>query len=306
MSDSFVQHTDPLAGCSRGISGLAPFVRIVHDFSVGTRLELPPRRITDHALLYVQHGNGEIRGPDGTAPFAPGTVMIVPPWVEHGFLLTDASHIRMLNAHFDPVWEPGSVGVHWEQDPRRRRRAQPPRSRGLFPDRVVAHPTSVPASYESRFAAMLRRFPAADAAGSLELRAAAIELIAWLLRDLSHASEAGTDPDDDAHDDAPLERVRDYLDHARGGVSLADLERVSGIGRTRLCARFRRRYGLTPIAWMRLARIERAKAELAYAGLTVKAVAERAGFVNVHHFTRVFTRLAGQPPATFQRRFTRG
>jgi AraC-like DNA-binding protein len=46
-------------------------------------------------------------------------------------------------------------------------------------------------------------------------------------------------------------------------------------------------------------RIERAKADLAWGSLPVKAVAKRAGFATVQHFTRVFAELVGETPAAY-------
>ncbi|MBA3685313.1 MAG: helix-turn-helix transcriptional regulator [Planctomycetes bacterium] len=276
------------------LAALAPYLRLVHDFAAGPEFQLRQRCINDHALLYVRRGRGELITREGASALAPGVLILVPPDRDHAFTLGDRAGVHLLNLHLDPLPRPDSPRVRWDQDPRRPRR-QSASSFTLFGARVLALPLTSPAVYEARFAALSRRWPASDPAGGLEARAAALDLLASALREL-HGGTA------ELADEPALAKVREYLDAAVGRVGLRDLERVAAIGRTRLCAGFRRRYGLTPLAYLRTARIERSKADLVYAGLPVKAAAQRAGFASVHAFSKVFTRLVGEPPARFQRR----
>ena len=291
------QREDPLLDQAPALSGCAPFMRIVHDCRTGPRFVLKTRRIRDHAFLYVRRGVGELTSGRARQLLGPGSLIMVPPGPDHAFDLSDAEGVQMFNCHFDPVWQADSALVEHQFDPQRPDRRSPMPG-GLFASRVIVHQVGIPAAYEARFLAMARRFPAIDAMGALELRAAAIEHIAWTLRDLSGRTVI-------EDDDTALQRARRRLDEAPGPIGLAELEKVAGMGRTRLCAAFRRRFGLSPIDYQRHSRIERAKADLVSADLPVKAVAARGGFASIHHFTKVFTRLVGEPPAAYQRRINR-
>ena len=49
-------------------------------------------------------------------------------------------------------------------------------------------------------------------------------------------------------------------------------------------------------------RVERAKKMIRYSDYELKRIAELSGFTTIHHFTRVFTRIAGASPARWRDR----
>ncbi|GDY12050.1 hypothetical protein LBMAG53_09280 [Planctomycetota bacterium] len=277
---------DPIAGC-------APFVRLVHDFQAGQIFHLPARRINDHALLYIHRGEGTLQTDGRDQAVGPGTVLVVPPDREHAFSLKELSGVNLLNVHYDPAQRADSTAVHWHQDARRPR---PPGAPGPLPaDQVHVLTVHPPAAYVAAFRRLARTWPAAAGSDLLVQRASMLELLAVVLR---RFGSGGSLPAPDPH----LERARRHLDDANGPVRLEDVAAVAHLGRSAFAAAFTRHYGLAPMAYRRRSRIERAKADLQWGGMTVKAAARRAGFANVQHFTRVFSRLVGEPPAAFAAR----
>lgn len=272
------------------LTACAPHVRLVHDFEPGPSFELPPRRINDHALLYVRRGRGILRCAGGRElPLEPRTLMLVPPDAEHGFLLRDPERVHLLNIHYDPVVRDDSSRVHYHQDPTDPRPAAPtgPLPAGAT---VEVQAMAEPQRYEGAFRRLPRVFPAGDAIRSLTLRAAMIDLIATVLD--------GRGPRRPIPG-ADLERARRQLEEAPGRLTVDDAARVARMGRSAFAAAFRLHYGATPMDHRRRSRIERAKADLAWGSQPVKAVARRAGFATVQHFTRVFTELVGETPAAY-------
>ena len=83
-------------------------------------------------------------------------------------------------------------------------------------------------------------------------------------------------------------------------VSLAELAGVAGLSRFELIRRFRQQNGLTPHAFQRDLRIDRARAMLGD-GVPVAAVAAVCGFADQSHLTRVFKRLVGVTPGAYAR-----
>jgi AraC-like DNA-binding protein len=63
---------------------------------------------------------------------------------------------------------------------------------------------------------------------------------------------------------------------------------------------FKDAYGLTPHAYHLNLRVNEAKARLRMDG-DLATVALDAGFCDQSHFTRVFTRCVGMPPAAYQK-----
>jgi len=83
-------------------------------------------------------------------------------------------------------------------------------------------------------------------------------------------------------------------------VSLAELAGVAGLSRFELLRRFRQQNGLTPHAFQRDRRIDRARAMLG-AGEPPAAVAAACGFADQPHLSRVFKRLVGVTPGAYAR-----
>lgn len=65
---------------------------------------------------------------------------------------------------------------------------------------------------------------------------------------------------------------------------------------------FRAYLGHTPAQYVLERRIAAATQELAFTGASLEQIAERLGFANRFHLTRMFTRRMGVPPAAYRRR----
>jgi AraC-like DNA-binding protein len=78
---------------------------------------------------------------------------------------------------------------------------------------------------------------------------------------------------------------------------------VAGLSRFELIRRFRRQNGLTPHAFQRDLRIDRARAMLGD-GVPVAAVAAACGFADQPHLSRMFKLLVGVPPGAYARAVT--
>ena len=279
---------DPIAVC-------APYVRLVHDYLPGPTMTLLPRRICDHALLYVQRGYGHLIADGHERPLEPGSLIVVPPDAEHAFQLADPSGINLLNIHYDPVMRADSaLIVQWDLDPDRPRKGMTPGP--LFPGHgVMVVPIHPPSGYVAAFRRLGQSWPKVQGADLLSQRAAMLDLLAVVLR-AGGAANVRPVPT------PQLERARRYLEEANGTVRLEEAARRAGLGRSAFAEAFLRHFGLSPMAYRRRSRIERAKADLVWGGMTVKAVSRQAGFASVQHFSRVFARLVGEPPAAFGRR----
>ena len=96
-------------------------------------------------------------------------------------------------------------------------------------------------------------------------------------------------------------RARAYIDELGcEEIPLAVLARHAGLTSSRLSQAFRRELGVTPHAYQRAVRIERAK-RLLRAGGSPAAVAADAGFYDQAHLTHSFRRLVGVTPARYAR-----
>ncbi len=84
-------------------------------------------------------------------------------------------------------------------------------------------------------------------------------------------------------------------------VTVSQLARAANMHPTAFIRRFRSETGITPHAWQVRARIEQSCLALERGDESLEAIADRFGFCDRNHFTRVFTRLRGIGPGAYRR-----
>ena len=94
-------------------------------------------------------------------------------------------------------------------------------------------------------------------------------------------------------------------DLGRESLDLPRLARIAGLSPSRFHAVFRSAFGVAPSRWLQERRLARARELLAGSDLPVHQVAEQAGFNDPFHFSRLFKRRQGVPPAEYRERCRR-
>lgn len=97
----------------------------------------------------------------------------------------------------------------------------------------------------------------------------------------------------------PIERVCDYIDaHLTDTIYLTDLEVISQLGTRALQYAFLRRFGCTPISWIRQRRLALAHQRLLrpQPSDTVTSIALDCGFSNPSDFARLYSKTYGASP----------
>lgn len=105
--------------------------------------------------------------------------------------------------------------------------------------------------------------------------------------------------------DARVAKVRELLDDRTAeNVGLDELAAAAGVSRFHLIRVFQRRYGLTPFAYQRNRRIEKARAVLR-TGKSIADAAAAAGFSDQSHLGRSFRAVMGSTPGEYRESFLR-
>lgn len=100
----------------------------------------------------------------------------------------------------------------------------------------------------------------------------------------------------------PVERAMAWMAlHLHDPVRLAEVATAAGVSPWHCVRLFRAAHGVPPLTYLRLLRVQRAKALLHRDELAVRQVARAVGYARVQHFTRMFTREVGMPPRAFRR-----
>jgi AraC-like DNA-binding protein len=169
--------------------------------------------------------------------------------------------------------------------------------RGFF-----SHPVAL--APDAATCATLRHLCSGDhawsAAGRLRTRAVALQALAEAVGQLSavdqHRLAAGI-----AGDDAVAVVRRFIEEHLAEELSLVRLARSCRLSPRQLGWVFHARTGRTPMAYVRERRVAYAAELLLSGAMPIEEVAQRVGFANRDHFSRIFARLVGSGPASYRR-----
>jgi AraC-like DNA-binding protein len=124
------------------------------------------------------------------------------------------------------------------------------------------------------------------------------EVARTVVIELAEAAVRVADPMDPVRD-RRLRRAREYLlEHSSVRPSLQTLARETGLGKSQLCALFKKGYGTSIGQYWTGWRITKAKA-LLLQGIPAKYVAADLGFSDEAYFSRIFRRHNGLPPGAW-------
>lgn len=145
---------------------------------------------------------------------------------------------------------------------------------------------------------ILHASPFTGALSRLHLESRVIELLA---RAFSHvagslpALEAGTLK---IRDRQRVRRVEDFIleGNHQGNFTLAELADHAGVSVSTLQRLFVAVHGISPVDYIRRARLEQARQALRFEGISVKEAAFRAGYSTTANFSTAFRRQYGYPP----------
>ena len=104
-----------------------------------------------------------------------------------------------------------------------------------------------------------------------------------------------------------LRRARDLADQEyASALTLEDLAAAASLSKYHFLRLFKATYGMTPMEYVSLRRIERAQDLLRATNLTVTEVCFAVGFSSLGSFSSRFRALVGESPSDFQQRYADG
>lgn len=101
--------------------------------------------------------------------------------------------------------------------------------------------------------------------------------------------------------DEAIERAKQFIwKHLPAPITLADLADSAGLSSFHFAHRFQKVLGISPMRFVRNARIEIARSLILSSDLPLRVIAERAGFADQAQLSRVFRRQIGRAPSSLR------
>ncbi|MDD5688210.1 MAG: AraC family transcriptional regulator [Elusimicrobia bacterium] len=100
-----------------------------------------------------------------------------------------------------------------------------------------------------------------------------------------------------------ISKVRSFMiDHLKEHLTLESLAEYVGMSKNYFLITYKKLTRRTPMDDLRIIRIETAKNMIFTTDLPLKTISTEVGFVNVYHFSEVFTKHFGIPPGHFRKK----
>jgi len=222
-------------------------------------------------------------------------------------------HLGEANVTFDGqgcVISPGSVALMM---PGRREHFRFSRTHRTHHSWCAVHPDRVPASLRKRLTQLP---PVQPQSQTFEfLMKAGFGIRAWrrkegqdmlltlglaLLEEYIRMAKAGAD---ETIREGPCERARRYLEeHCGEEDCLQKASQKAGVTPQHLIRLFREQHDITPGKYLWQTRVEQGAGLLTATGLTVSEIADRCGFKNPFHFSRLLKQMQGVSPRQLRQR----
>ncbi|MDD5707735.1 MAG: helix-turn-helix domain-containing protein [Kiritimatiellae bacterium] len=279
---------------------LAPFVR-----QSGNDRRAPwflgERRLLDYLAVFIASGQGHFSVGAEDFEVGPGDLVWIPPDTPHS-MRGYPPVMHCLYVHFDLLYDPARS--HWDA-------YIPSGTLDLSPFRRLMHPpvddpaiaawrgllrVSNPGAIETRLRDICFEHRRSPSGSALLLSGMLLGLLSDILRGVESLGALTS-----AHLSDLRTAEAAIQSHLTGDLDVFPLAQAARLSCSHFRRLFRERFGESPRAMHRRARIRRACELLVYSNLNVSEIAAALGYSTVHNFSRAFSQIAGAPPSRYRR-----
>lgn len=267
-----------------------PVLRDVKVLAAGTKVEPPgatfgPRRQFCWEFIWVREGSLTARIDDVAVEGSPGTVLLIPPRAVDLYDWSSRQRTSHSFLHFDFAAPP----TGWPE-------------RSLWPlKRQLRQTHPLLALFEHLIAVVL---DSEQRAGPLTVPSVELMLRLFLVEPAEADARSASLPD---LVERCLVRVRQQIAGSSSEpLTLGQLAAETHVSPQHLCRVFKHSLDLGPMEVVRLLRIDHSVTYLERTQLQVKEIAQRCGFSNAFHYSKVFRAAFGLSPTAYRAAFERG
>lgn len=285
------------------LHNLSPYIRFASDSFIPSPWMLNERVIFDYEILYVKEGKVEVKIEDNLYIGIPGDIFLFRPKKRHSIKTISEQNFRQPHIHFDMIYQEDSPSIKVSFKPL-------DQIKGLelqqFREDIIDHSSlniaehirpQNPLIIEKMMFDIIKDFEMKMPYYEINMKGLFIQLLVHLIREIYWAQNPRlySNMDD-------LYKIQSFLKHnVSRKVHLNELSQMFNISKFHLIRLFKKAFGMGPIQYHQLTRLEKAKEKIKFTDIPISALAEEFGFENIQSFSRAFKKWEGVPP-TFYRR----
>jgi AraC-like DNA-binding protein len=283
---------------------LSPYIREAWDNIIEPPQNVAERVIFDYELIYVKDGEIEVNVEGKLYYGLPGDIFFFRPMETHSITLLHGKPLHQNHIHFDFYYQPDSPNVKVSMKPLKAMTEQEKLffREDVLKDMPVPIPNHIrlnnPLVIEKLILEIIHEFHLKFPYYKTTIKGIFIQLWIQLLREYHWQTQPQLQSNWEQ-----LDRVKNYISHnIDQEITLDELSVMANLSKYYLCRLFKNAYGMTPIQYHVLIRLEKAKQMIQFTNLPISHIAEKVGFQSIHAFSRTFRKIEGVSPSFYRKK----
>ncbi|WP_309568642.1 AraC family transcriptional regulator [Paenibacillus sp. sptzw28] len=286
------------------IEQLSPYIRVAMDSSIPFRWKLKERVLFDYELLYVKEGRIRVTIEGQSYEGKAGDLFLFRPKQRHSIEKIGTETVRQPHLHFDLFYQEDSPDVKVSFKPLEEISEEEMKwfredALDLFSVPLASHlRLRNPVIIENMLFDIIKETQMKLPFYEMNIKGMFIQLFIHLLREnyWNQNPHLLTNMDE-------LVKLRNYLKHhIDQKVTLEELVDISGISKFYLIHLFKKTFGMSPIQYHQLLRIEKAKEMIQFTTEPLTVIAEKFGYPDIQSFSKAFKKTDGVTPSFYRKR----
>lgn len=280
-----------------------PYIRRAWYDSIYPGHDISERIIFDYELVYIKSGNALVTIEDDVYEATSGDIFFFKPRQRHSIRVLGNNPLVQPHVHFDLIYQdvdsaivPISFVPLEKMKPESHTMIRPDITSWFFKDfpsylRLKNH-----LHIEQLLFDLISAYNTSDSFVEVRLKWRFLRLFDQLLSEIGWMQGE--------HTSLARERanyIRLYLEqHTDRHITLEELAKIYHIDKSYISRIFQKAYGISPIRYHLLLRIEKAKNMIHYTNISLTSIANQTGFSTLADFSRAFRREEGVAPSSLR------
>jgi len=285
------------------LNDINPYIRMAMYSTIAPYHQLEERVIYDYEIVLFKSGHATITIEDQRYEAGPGDLFFLKPGQRHSFAVHDEPLVQP-HIHFDLYYSradsaqiPISFKAKEDMTPAEQQFIRSDVTNFFFDEFPSCIRLRNTLYIEQLLFDVINVYQAPSVFPELQLKWRFLRLLDHLLCEIGWRRMGHS-----MHKDERVQHIRLYLErYTDRHVTLDELAQVHHMDRSYVSRIFRQQFGIPPVRYHLLLRIQKARQMICFTNLSLTAIAKATGFASLQDFSRTFRRTEGTAPSALRK-----